>query len=525
MPTATLTAAGASHQDNDGQSCDGDQFYNQLGSSLAMSPDGTTIVAGAPGSDLDDSGSAEGGGAVFVFDEPSSGGWSTAESVEPALLAGDAQSGESLGGVSEYSPPVAAGVAIDGSTIIAGAPKWSSSSDTPDTSGAAYIFGTGAPSIALAAPTDESSYTQGEIVDASYTCTAGANSTLTSCTGTVDDGAPISTGTLGANSFTVTATDADGQSTVDTVTYTVTAAGSGSSSTSSTNSTPSTSTPTPTASTTTPTATTPGVTTPRTTAPTTLAAPVNLRPPVITGTPKADVAVHCSTGLWSNDPTGYTYTWAVYGTPIPSATSASYTVQAADEGLTLTCTVTASNATGAGAPATSAGVPVPVPVVKGCPPATGTLKGTQLGLVKLLMTRRRARAVYSNSATRGRAYEDFFCLTPIGVRVGYGSPKLLKLRQVSDRYVNRVIWASTSNGRYSFDGLRVRATVTAAAKVLKLSPAIKIGLNTWYLASNPGSVAGVLKTRHGIVEEIGIAVRSLALGTLTQERAFLSSFT
>ena len=88
--------------------------------------------------------------------------------------------------------------------------------------------------------------------------------------------------------------------------------------------------------------------------------------------------------------------------------------------------------------------------------ATGRLSGTTLGLVKLGVSRASEHYLYRHHSDRGKQYEDFFCLTPIGVRVGYGSPKLLKILTTKQRKAlrDRVVWASTSNPFYSIDGVR-----------------------------------------------------------------------
>ena len=253
-------------------------------------------------------------------------------------------------------------------------------------------------------------------------------------------------------------------------------------------------------------------------------APVDKTQPVISGTARAHSVLRCSTGTWSNGPTRFAYQWSRDRTPIEGATDATYTVQSSDEQLTLTCAVTAFNAAGQGATAISRGVTVPVPRVRGCPAATGTLSGQTLGLARLGMTREQARHSYTHSTDRGKHYEDFFCLTPIGVRVGYASPALLDTLPRSDRrqLADRVVWASTSSGYYDIQGVRPGATVTAAGRLLKLSARFQIGLNTWYLAPN-GASTGVLKVRHGLVEEIGIADRQLTIGHRAQ-RTFLKSF-
>lgn len=50
-------------------------------------------------------------------------------------------------------------------------------------------------------------------------------------------------------------------------------------------------------------------------------------------------------GNWTGEPTAYTYTWHIDGTP-SGADSAVYTVDAAEVGKTATCVVTAANALG-----------------------------------------------------------------------------------------------------------------------------------------------------------------------------------
>ena len=246
--------------------------------------------------------------------------------------------------------------------------------------------------------------------------------------------------------------------------------------------------------------------------------PVNTVAPVVSGTAKAGDTLTCSTGTWTNDPTKFTYQWSADGTPIRGATASTYTVRSSDEGLTLTCAVRAANATHASASATTGkGVPITVPKVKGCPRATGSLSGIKLGLINLGMTRTQARHAYTHSSTRGVKYQDFFCLTPIGIRIGYGSPKVPK------KYANKVIWASTSSAYYTVHGIRVGATVTAAGKALKLTGPIKVGLNDWYLAPN-GTSTAVLKVRKGLIEEIGIGDKALTQGHKAQ-LDFLESLT
>jgi len=83
----------------------------------------------------------------------------------------------------------------------------------------------GPPTAAIAVPTSQASYRQGQVVIASYRCqdAAGAPGLAgpQGCAGTVADGAQINTATPGSYSFLVTAISQDGQSVASTVSYTV----------------------------------------------------------------------------------------------------------------------------------------------------------------------------------------------------------------------------------------------------------------------------------------------------------------
>jgi alpha-tubulin suppressor-like RCC1 family protein len=169
-------------------------------------------------------------------------------------------------------------------------------------------------------------------------------------------------------------------------------------------------------------------------------------------------------------------------------------------------------------PAPVSSVPSP-----GCPLPTGRLSGRTLGSLRLGMTRRQARGAFAHSSDRGQPYEDFFCLTPNGVRVGYASPKLIVALPPRDRGIaGRVVWMSTANRYYALDGIRPNTPLAAAARVLRLGPALHIGLNYWYLAP-AGPVTAVLKVRHGVIQEIGIADKRFT-ATRAMRLIFMTSF-
>jgi hypothetical protein len=77
------------------------------------------------------------------------------------------------------------------------------------------------PSVSLKSPKSGKSYKKNAMVKASYSCKAGKGTTLKSCKGTKADHHAISTSKVGKHSFTVVATDADGETTTKTVHYKV----------------------------------------------------------------------------------------------------------------------------------------------------------------------------------------------------------------------------------------------------------------------------------------------------------------
>jgi hypothetical protein len=81
------------------------------------------------------------------------------------------------------------------------------------------------PSASIVTPSNGATYALGRAVKASYSCTEGGGGPgISSCAGTVPNGAAIDTSTTGTHKFTVTATSSDGKTGGASVTYTVAAA-------------------------------------------------------------------------------------------------------------------------------------------------------------------------------------------------------------------------------------------------------------------------------------------------------------
>ncbi len=174
--------------------------------------------------------------------------------------------------------------------------------------------------------------------------------------------------------------------------------------------------------------------------------------------------------------------------------------------------------------AAGAGQPVAAPPVRACPTATGRLSGRSLGLLRLGMSRGSARHVLRFASTRGRRFMDFFCLSPNGIRAGYPSAKLLRSlsRHARRGLRGHVVLLLSANPRYGFGGIHPGTRVAHVTRRLRAAHHYRIGLNTWYVVPRRGA-NGILKVRHGRVQEVGIASRPLTTGRGAQHR-FLKSF-
>ncbi|HTU94359.1 MAG TPA: putative Ig domain-containing protein [Solirubrobacteraceae bacterium] len=128
----------------------GSVVHGSLGTSVAIS--GATVAAGAPTWTQPVTGATQ-AGAVVEFTEPP-GGWSSSANPPPAVLAPDPTSFSG-------DPGVGMSVAVDGSTIVGGAPSWQSPAAANPT-GAAYLWSepasggwVNATQDALLTPTDQ----------------------------------------------------------------------------------------------------------------------------------------------------------------------------------------------------------------------------------------------------------------------------------------------------------------------------------------------------------------------------------
>jgi hypothetical protein len=243
----------------------------------------------------------------------------------------------------------------------------------------------------------------------------------------------------------------------------------------------------------------------------------------LSGTTKPGKTLTCSASF-TGSPTKITYKWYRNGVLLAGVTGPTHKLGTLDEGTAYYCVVTATNVAGSTSVKSNT-LKIPVPKVPRCPAAKGKMTGTQIGQLKLGMTRRHARFVYRRHSNRGRKFQDFFCLTPIGVRSGYATPKLNKILSKSARrkYHNRVVWASTSNPFYGINGVRPGEAIATGAHILHTGKPFHIGKNDWYLARKRHYTV-VLKVRKGVIEETGVAVNSLTKGRKHQSVLMHSFF-
>ena len=214
--------------------------------------------------------------------------------------------------------------------------------------------------------------------------------------------------------------------------------------------------------------------------------------------------------------------------PIPGATHSTYTVQAADQGHKLSCTVVAATdgttASTSTSSSTSTGVTIPISNVQACRRPTGQLSGTTLGPITLGLSRARARRLLPRFKIRSY-HTDNFCLSGgWGIRVGYASARLLGSTANAGKAAisGRVTLALTANPFYALRGVKPGTRLGTAAHRLKSGGAIKLGRNDWYVI--PGAASnGVLKVRHGVVQEVGIADKGLT-ATRAAQIQLLRSF-
>jgi len=150
-----------------------------------------------------------------------------------------------------------------------------------------------------------------------------------------------------------------------------------------------------------------------------------------------------------------------------------------------------------------------------CPAPTGRISGTTLGPVKLGEAMAQVSARYPRHQKQRYGFERFCFATGGAFRVQHASTNVLTARDQSTLH-GKVVVALTANHHYMVDGVHPGTKLAAVSSRLALGTGIEGGANWWYVL--PGKASNtVFKVHHGVIQEIGIAVKRLT-DTPTQQR-------
>jgi hypothetical protein len=144
-----------------------------------------------------------------------------------------------------------------------------------------------------------------------------------------------------------------------------------------------------------------------------------------------------------------------------------------------------------------------------CQTASGSLRGITLGQITLGMPKRQVDEIYPEfNVTPYGTYR--FCVAGGETRVGYPSDAYLKTlpRALSATVSGRVVWALTTNPRYTLDGIAANMKLATVRGKIQLGEPVKIGTTAWYLVSS-AHAAGVIRVHNGVVSAIAIADKRL----------------
>jgi len=181
--------------------------------------------------------------------------------------------------------------------------------------------------------------------------------------------------------------------------------------------------------------------------------PSNTVPPVITGMTLVGETLTCSTGTWTDSPTGFAYEWRRGADIIAGATGSTLVLAALDQGYRIYCRVTAINAVGSGVaqtqdagPVIGAGLPycTALPVVSGDPREGETLTTSDGTWINGPVT---FTYGWTRNGLRNSVYEATFVLTD---------------REITTLIASRVT-ATNALGSSSFNSAPVGPVVPAGA--------------------------------------------------------------
>jgi hypothetical protein len=167
---------------------------------------------------------------------------------------------------------------------------------------------------------------------------------------------------------------------------------------------------------------------------------------------------------------------------------------------------------------------VALPGTLKCPKPTGSLHGKTLGPLALGVTRKNARKKLKTFGVGAFHYDDFCLFAGWGIRGNYPTKRLLNSLPKDQRpgLSGHLIIILTSNTHYALKGVHPGDRLSKVKRKLKVGRVFHVGANDWYFCPF-GNATGLIKVRHNVIFEVGIANKQLTTGRSAQSR-FIHSF-
>jgi hypothetical protein len=213
--------------------------------------------------------------------------------------------------------------------------------------------------------------------------------------------------------------------------------------------------------------------------------PTNTSPPTITGTAQQTQTLTEHHGVWTNEPTSFTYQWQQCDglgnscLPISGATAQAYVPGAGDVGHTLRVQETASNAGGSGSPATSSATSA----------VAGTFGKTTVGTSSATLTAGRKRVNHYALGTAGSVTKLSVYLTPTG--------------KTSSQVMKGIIYADVGGAPSALLGVSEQLTFIGTSGAgwydLRFATPVKLTAGTYWIGILIGATNNVAGVRYDSV--------------------------
>jgi hypothetical protein len=213
--------------------------------------------------------------------------------------------------------------------------------------------------------------------------------------------------------------------------------------------------------------------------------PGNTSPPTITGTAQQGQTLTEQHGVWTNEPTGFTYQWQQCDglgnscLPISGAAAQTYVPVAGDVGHALRVQETASNAGGSGSPATSSATSA----------VAGTFGKTTVGTSSGMFSSGRKRVNHYAFGTAGSVAKLTIYLAPTG--------------KTSSQVMKGIIYADAGGAASALLGVSEQLTFIGTGPAgwydLRFATPVKLTAGTYWIGVLTGGTSNVAGFRYGSV--------------------------